>query len=273
MFVWKEKVGASFHTFTRRFTPGANGQGGSWSAAADLHVDASHESGNPGVGSFGGTPFAVWAEGAGDPTRGTIILKHDPAQTTLTTDTATAIAATGASVSGLLTGSPGVYASGVEFGATTAYGQLLPTGDVVNAAGTPGVRIAGSISGLAPNSVVHFRTRAATALGVVTGPDQAFTTAGDGAPGAVGIPPVAAAPAARAKPALHRIQISFQLSRKWKIKIRVHHGTLRGPVVAKLNAKFPKGSSHTALRVAGKGRFIVEITPRAGTRVVRTVRF
>ena len=270
--VWKEKVGGRFHTFSRTYTPGPAGQPGAWSAASDLHVDVTHESGNPGIGSFGGSPFAVWAEGAGDPTRGSIILKHDTANPTLSTDAASAISTTGASVSGTLAGTPGVFASSVEFGPTTAYGQTLPTGDVVNAAGTAGARISGTIAGLGPNSVVHFRTRVATALGTVTGPDQAFTTAGDGAPGATGIPPLPARPVVTARPAVRRVKVAFTLARKWKVKIRVHRGNLRGPVVSTTTAKFPKGRSTTLLRIPGTGRFVVEITPRAGKTIVRTIK-
>jgi hypothetical protein len=270
--VWKEKVGTKFHTFSRTFTPGPGGQGGAWSAATDLHIDASRESGNPGIGSFGGSPFAVWAEGSGDPTRGAIVLKHDTAVPQLSTDPASAISKTEATVAGSLTGTPGVYASSIEFGPTVAYGQAVASGDIVNAAGTSGGRITGKITGLGPNSVIHFRTQVATALGVVTGPDQAFTTAGDGAPGASGIPPVPVAPRVTARPVVKRVQVTFKLSRKWKVKIRVHKGTLRGPVVSTVTAKFPKGRSTTLVAVPGSGRFVVEITPRAGKTIFRTVR-
>jgi hypothetical protein len=272
---WKESVpGGTTHVFARRFTPGPAGQGGTWSPAEDLQVDPSLESGNPSIGSFGGSPFVAWAEGSEDGNgivRGHTLLKHDPANVVAQTGAPTAITGTSATLAGAAAGDPGVFAASFD---VTAGGQTrsVPAGDVTHNAPDPSKAFTAALTGLAPNSVVQVRAKLATALGVVSGPAQNFVTAGSGAPGALGLPPVArrvkvTAPKRAAK--IRRVRVAFTISRKWKVSIVAHKGTKRGPIVGRLIARFHKGRNIAIVPVRGRGRVVFVITPRAGKTILK----
>jgi len=273
---WKETVaGGKLHAFARTFTPGANGAGGTWSAAEDLQVDPTQDAGNPGIGAFGGSPFVTWAEGTGDPTAGHTILKHDPATEQAQTLAPTAITATSAHLNGAAAGDPGVFAASFEVTDPTGT-RTVGAGDVTHNAPDPSQSFGVDLTGLAPNSIVKVRAKLATALGTIAGPEQDFVTAGSGAAGAVGLPPTPQQVGVKAAgPQVHRVRVAFKLGRTWKVTIKAHRGTRTGRVAASLTKKFHKGRNVAFLNIRGSGRFVITITPRAGAKrqtVVRTVR-
>jgi hypothetical protein len=269
---WKEKVsGGGVHEFERRFTPGLNGTG-SWSTAQDIQVDTSLDGGNPAISSFGGTPFVTWAEGptpatSGDPVVGSLVLRHDPANVTAQTAAATNVTGTSATLNGAAAGDPGVFAASFEFGATTAYGQTLPVGDLTHNAPDTSQPFSAPLTGLAPGSVIHYRADLVTALGTVTGPDQTFTTP---APVPTPLPtpttttPVVVSPPP--KPKLHRVRITFRLTARGVVKFEVHRKNATGKVVARFRHGFAKGRRTFVLPVRATGRFVVVI--RVGRRKV-----
>ena len=277
---WKETVpGGKLHTFTRRFTPGPGGVGGQWSAAQDLQVDGSLDSGNAGIGTFGGTPFVTWAEGIADPARagnvaGHLLLKHETASVGATTLTPTAIGQTSATLTGAATGDAGVVAG--SFQVTRASGpSILAAGDVTHNAGDPTQSFSAALTGLTPNSVVRIRARLTTAFGSVLGDEVAFVTAGSGQPAVIGLPTTIrnvrfTVTKARRGPG-RRLHVSFTLNRAWRLTITARKGTAQGRVAVRVVARFPKGRSTVVLPIT-KGRFTVTLTPRAGTAVQRSLK-
>ena len=90
---------------------------------------------------------------------------------------ATAIGHASASV--VATVNPLDYATSVRFdyGPTTAYGSS--TAPVALAAGSAAVPVTGELTGLAPQSTVHFRVVATSAIGTTMGSDVTLVTAAD----------------------------------------------------------------------------------------------
>jgi hypothetical protein len=277
---WKETVaGGKVHTFARRFTPGAGGVGGQWSAAQDLQVEPSLDSGNAGIGTFGGSPFVTWAEGAVDPKRadnvaGHLLLKHEAAVAGTTTIAPTDIGTTSARLNGAATGDAGVFAG--SFLVTQASGQTtVGVGDVTHNAGDAAQSFSTGLTGLQPNSVVRVRSRLTTALGSLQGDEIAFVTAGSGQPGTVGLPAkitkvtVRVVNTRRGKG--RKARVSFTLDREWRLAITSRKGGVNGKLIARVIARFPKGRSTVVVPIT-KGRFTVILAPRAGGKVLVTRR-
>ena len=63
-----------------------------------------------------------------------------------------------------------------EYGRTAEYGSSTPTASV--GAGSTAVPASADLGGLEPDTTYHFRAVASNAIGVITGPDQSFTTGG-----------------------------------------------------------------------------------------------
>ena len=271
---WKETVpGGKTHEFERRFTPGAGGQGGHWSAAADLQVDPAQDAGNPSIGSFGGSPFVTWAEGSaisGGDIFGHTLLKHDTATETAQTMAASDITASSATLSGAAAGDPGVFAASFEVTKGTGAPADVNAGDVVHTAPDASRSFSTPLTGLAPNTVVHVRAKLATAFGAITGADQPFVTAGSGAPGAVGLP--ATVKKVHIVRRHGRVRVSFTLSRSWKVNIAVHRRTRTGRVVLRVSRQLHRGRNTVVLPLHGHGRFVITIKPRAGATVARVIR-
>jgi hypothetical protein len=74
-----------------------------------------------------------------------------------------------------------------EVGTSTAYGTNLPSPDADIGSGETTVAVAREASGLAPNSVYHYRIVAHNSEGTTASPDQAFTTAPE-APSVLSLP-------------------------------------------------------------------------------------
>lgn len=98
-----------------------------------------------------------------------------PPPTTLT-NSETSITATGATLNGRADPNGLPTSAWFQYGTTTSYGSAtagVPLGD-----GTQMVSLAMPVSGLAPNTVYHYRTAASNAAGTTTGSDGIFTTFG-----------------------------------------------------------------------------------------------
>jgi hypothetical protein len=96
---------------------------------------------------------------------------YEAAPPAATTDAATGVAETTATLNGTV--DPNLRATSVrfEFGPTGAYGQATPDQSI----GTAGP-VSAALSGLAPGTTIHYRVVAANADGTTNGGDQALTT-------------------------------------------------------------------------------------------------
>jgi hypothetical protein len=276
---WKEQVASGkLHAFARTFTPGPGGVGGQWSQAEDLQVDQGADSGNPGIGAFGGSPFVGWAEGSGDPVAGSTRLAHDPASETAQTGKPTSITATTATLNAAAAGDPGVFAASFDVTDDAGHTRTFAAGDVTHNAPDASQAFSADATGLPPNTILSVQAKLATALGTIAGNAQPFTTGGSGVPGAVGLPPTPTKVSTKVGAArgLHTVRVRFSIGRKWKVRLVVHRGNRRGQAVASIFRKFHKGRNTAVLRFRGPaGRYTVTITPRAAKRqqtFIRTFR-
>jgi hypothetical protein len=276
---WTETVaGGKVHAFERRFTPGPGGTG-TWSTAVALQSEPTQNAGNPAIGSFGGTPFIIWAEGVatgGGPVRGSTVLKHDPAVAAAQTAAAqpTDISLTSATLNGIAAGDPGVYAASFEYGPTSAYGQILPVGDVVHNAPDPGQPFSAPLTGIQPGQVVHYRANLHTALGTLSGLDQSFMTLQIPNPPPTPTIPTPTTttpttPTVPAKPRLHRVRVVFPLQRRGIVTFEVHRRTARGALVSRHRRAFARGRHVQVLPIRGTGRYIVLIKARGARTIAR----
>lgn len=97
---------------------------------------------------------------------------------TATTNAATAITSTGATVNGTVNpnGQAATYA--FEWGLTTSYGNEAPLAPASLGSGSANVPVSLDLGGLASGTVYHYRVIAFDAGGETTGADQTFTTGG-----------------------------------------------------------------------------------------------
>ena len=142
---------------------------------------------NPSVGVSGfsvdltaGTPYFLVVSGYvntsfGDWSTTISGLGIAAALPSVVTGTATGISPFGAVLSGTVNPNGSATSANFEYGLTTAYGSATPAQAV--GAGTVAVAIGGgTLSGLACNSLYHFRATGANAGGTSTGADATFTT-------------------------------------------------------------------------------------------------
>src|SRR5262249_8750145 len=99
-----------------------------------------------------------------------------------TTDAATAIAASGATLNATVTPNSGHASVTFEYGPTTAYGATVTT---PGADGTARVPVTAQLTGLRPTTTYHVRVVATTDDGTTAGADLTFTTAGPSDPAPV----------------------------------------------------------------------------------------
>ena len=93
-----------------------------------------------------------------------------------TTNIATAVTATGATLNGTVNANGASTAVTFEYGFTTAYGRMV-TAAQSPISGTTATPVSAVLADLTPNSTYHFRVDAANVLvGTVNGADQTFTT-------------------------------------------------------------------------------------------------
>jgi hypothetical protein len=95
----------------------------------------------------------------------------------VSTGSASGVTASGASVAGTVNPLGGaVSAISVQYGPTTAYGSTVASTPATLPPGGAPVPVSATISGLAPETVIHYRVVAANGVGISAGLDQTFTT-------------------------------------------------------------------------------------------------
>lgn len=103
-----------------------------------------------------------------------------PPGPTVTTNSATAITATGATLNGTVSSNGAGTTVTFQYGLTTGYGSTATAAQSPLAAGASGVAVSAAVSGLACNTLYHFRVVGANSNGTVNGADATFTTAACG---------------------------------------------------------------------------------------------
>jgi hypothetical protein len=107
---------------------------------------------------------------------------------TVTTDPATNVAATTATLNGQVAPNGTATSYHFEYGASTAYGTATPTQGPLSANGKKAIKVSAAVAGLAPSTVYHYRLVASSTAGTTNGQDQTFTTAAPGtAPDSISI--------------------------------------------------------------------------------------
>ncbi|MBI9053332.1 MAG: T9SS type A sorting domain-containing protein [Bacteroidales bacterium] len=94
---------------------------------------------------------------------------------TATTDAASAVSTTGASLNGTVNANSASTAVTFEYGLTTGYGTTVPA-DQSPVTGTSDILVSKSISGLSPNTTYHYRVVGVNSEGTTNGLDANFTT-------------------------------------------------------------------------------------------------
>ncbi len=93
-----------------------------------------------------------------------------------TTDAATAVRATSATLNATVDPEGAETTYQFEYGKTTSYGSAAPATAKSIGAGTAGVAVSEAIGGLDPNTIYHYRVRAVNAAGTTLGKDRIFET-------------------------------------------------------------------------------------------------
>jgi hypothetical protein len=101
---------------------------------------------------------------------------------TATTDAATAITSTGATVNGTVNPNGQATTYAFQWGLTSSYGNEAPLAPASAGSGSANVHVSLDLGGLASGTVYHYRVIATDAGGVTAGADGTFTTTGT-APG------------------------------------------------------------------------------------------
>jgi phosphodiesterase/alkaline phosphatase D-like protein len=94
---------------------------------------------------------------------------------TLTTQAATWVSNTAATLNGLVNANGSSATVTFEYGADTSYGNTV-TAQASPVSGTSATPVTANLTGLAPNTTYHFRVVAVNAAGTTYGADQVFTT-------------------------------------------------------------------------------------------------
>jgi hypothetical protein len=99
-----------------------------------------------------------------------------------TTEAATSVSSTGATINGIV--NPEGWETGyhLEYGKTTEYGTKIPVPDAKLGSESVAEHVSRAISGLAPETIYHYRVVATNAAGVSYGSDETFKTAASNAP-------------------------------------------------------------------------------------------
>ena len=108
-------------------------------------------------------PFVVALSGTGD------------ASPTATTEVATNVTDTSAVLNGTVNANGTATTTSFEYGATSSYGSSISSVPS-SVTGTTATAVAATLTGLTPNTVLHYRVDAASNGGMVSGTDQVLTT-------------------------------------------------------------------------------------------------
>jgi hypothetical protein len=113
-----------------------------------------------------------------------------PPPPTVTTDAATTITQTGATLNGTINPNGGATKRRFEYGLTAAYGSTSP--DAAIGAGSSGVPVSFVVTGTQCNTLYHYRAVGQSNGGTVNGSDMTFTTAACPGAGDANIHPASA---------------------------------------------------------------------------------
>ncbi|MFO1322641.1 MAG: M12 family metallo-peptidase [Burkholderiales bacterium] len=105
-----------------------------------------------------------------------------PPGPTVTTNPATAITATGATLNGTVSSNGASTTVTFQYGTTTGYGSTATAAQSPLGSGASGAAVSAAIGGLACNTLFHFRAVGANVNGTTNGADATFTTAACGGP-------------------------------------------------------------------------------------------
>jgi hypothetical protein len=94
---------------------------------------------------------------------------------TVTTGSSSAIGSAGATVSGTVNANGFSTTDSIQYGTTTAYGTTV-VASPATATGAGNTSMSATLAGLSPNTLYHWRVKAASAAGTSTGSDATFTT-------------------------------------------------------------------------------------------------
>jgi LPXTG-site transpeptidase (sortase) family protein len=94
---------------------------------------------------------------------------------TVTTDAATSVISTGATLNGTINANNASTTISFEYGTTTSYGSSV-TATPSTVTGTTNTSVSYSLTGLTPNTTYHFRVVATNSAGTTNGLDQTFIT-------------------------------------------------------------------------------------------------
>ena len=95
---------------------------------------------------------------------------------TATTEAATSVGVSGATVNGTVNPEGQETTYRFEYGETTSYGTRVPVPDSSAGSGASNVKVSKAITGLSSNTTYHFRLVATNGSGATYGADQRFTT-------------------------------------------------------------------------------------------------
>lgn len=160
------------HTTPATMTSGNAGWSFSWTAPAagsgtvtvNVASNAVNGNGNADNGDQWNTTSFTFTEAAG------------PTGPTVTTQAATAITATGATLNGQANANGGTYGVGFQLGTSTSYGTNI-FGSPITVSGSASTNVTGTASGLMPATLYHFRMVAVDFSSDTTfGSDLTFTT-------------------------------------------------------------------------------------------------
>jgi len=150
-------------------------------------VDASAGSGSSAVAAStnltGLTPsttyhFRLVATNDGGTTLGSDLTFITGAAPSVTTQAASAVLSTAATLNGSVNPNRLATAYHFEYGTTTSYGSQSPAVDASAGSGSTSVAVSANLGGLTPLTTYHFRLVATNAAGTRTGSDLTLTTGG-----------------------------------------------------------------------------------------------
>ncbi len=95
---------------------------------------------------------------------------------TVTTNAATGVTSSGATLNGTVSSNGGATAVSFEYGLTNAYGSSIAATPGSLAAGATNSAVTASLTGLVCETLYHFRVRGANSAGTSNGIDRTFTT-------------------------------------------------------------------------------------------------
>jgi len=96
---------------------------------------------------------------------------------TVTTNAATALTASGATLNGTVSSNGAITTVTFDYGLTTGYGSSATAAQSPLAAGASGAAVSAAVTGLACNTLYHFRVKGVNIAGTTNGSDGTFTTA------------------------------------------------------------------------------------------------